>query len=200
MLPFTYNLNSQYMSKLTLPLTPSAIEYVLLGFVRHEATHGYDIYRQLAEVDGLGLVWRPKQSQLYALLNKLEADGLLAATLAYQETRPPRKLFHLTLSGTETFLAWVQTPVDHGRQFRLEFLGKLYFARREGTDAAANLLQRQKIVCQTWFDREQSSLNQVSPEHSFAYLVHTFRQGQIQAMLDWLAQCEQRLLVPSSPE
>lgn len=178
--------------------TPSAIEYVLLGFVRQQATHGYDIYQQLAAPDGLGMVWRPKQSQLYALLNKLEADGLLDATIEYQETRPPRKQFHLTPAGTEAFLIWVQSPVEHGREFRLEFLGRLYFARQEGI--AAMLLQRQKDVCQTWLNREQSILDELPLETPFAPLVHTFRLGQIQAMLTWVEQCEQILLTHLSPE
>ena len=163
-----------------MPLeTPSAIEYVLLGFVRQQATHGYDIYQQLAEPDGFGQVWRPKQSQLYALLNKLETDGLLTSTLEYQEARPPRKLFQLTPSGLATFLTRTQEPVRHGRQLRLEFLGKLYFARQESMTAAALLLHRQQSLCQTWLDREQTNLNRFSTDPSFAYLVHTFRLGQI---------------------
>ncbi len=176
--------------------TPIPIEYVLLGFVRQQATHGYDIYQQLAGASGLGLVWRPKQSQLYALLNKLETDGLLAATLEYQESRPPRKLFHLTPLGMETFLTWIREPVRHGRHFRLEFLGKLYFAHQEGSDAAATLLHHQKTLCQSWLDREQNTLQHAAAPPSFAYLVHTFRLGQIQAMLTWVAQCEHVLLAP----
>lgn len=181
-------------------LPPSAIEYVLLGFVHQQATHGYDIYQQLADTNGLGLVWRPKQSQLYALLNKLEADGLLAATLEYQESRPPRKLFHLTSLGTATFLTWIQEPVWQGRHFRLAFLGKLYFAHKEGIDAAATLLHSQKTLCQSWLNREQTTLEHAAAPPSFAHLVHTFRLGQIQAMLAWVEQCEQVLITPSSPE
>ena len=40
----------------------------------------------------------------------------------------PRKMLRLTPRGREAFAEWVRNPVEHGRDFRLEFLAKLYFA------------------------------------------------------------------------
>jgi len=47
--------------------------------------HGYEIYQQLRAATGLGLVWRIKRSQLYALLAEIEARGYVAATTLPQE-------------------------------------------------------------------------------------------------------------------
>ena len=76
--------------------------------------HGYEIYQHMSDPNGLGLVWVVKQSRLYALLAGLEKEGYIEAVLEPQESRPPRKVFHLTESGEKVFLNWVQSPVPHG--------------------------------------------------------------------------------------
>ena len=78
------------MSRVNLPLTT---EHALLGFLRRRPMYGYEIHQQLTHPTGLGLVWRLKQSQLYALLAKLEEAGYVTTTIEPQETRPPRKIF-----------------------------------------------------------------------------------------------------------
>ena len=44
--------------------TPLSVELALLGFVRHEPHHGYEIYRRLSETPEFKLIWRVKQSRL----------------------------------------------------------------------------------------------------------------------------------------
>jgi PadR family transcriptional regulator AphA len=110
----------------------------------------------------LGHVWRIKQSQLSARLARLEEAGFLASTVETQDTRPPRKVLHLTPVGEAAFKSWLITPVQHGRDFRLDSLAKLFFANRDPGDA----------------------------------LVLLFRLGQLDAILDWLANCETELAHP----
>ena len=172
--------------------SPLTIEHALLGFLRRQPGHGYEIYQQLCDPAGLGLVWRIKQSQLYALLAKLEDKGYVTATLEPQGTRPPRKVFELTPAGRNVFLEWVQSPVPHGRQLRLDFLAKLYFARRE--DLATQLIERQRITCGEWLAAQQEQANAVEANQPYDWLVYRFRIGQIQAMLNWLDVCEQTLV------
>jgi DNA-binding PadR family transcriptional regulator len=121
-------------------------------------------------------VWHLKQSHLYALLARLEAAGYLASATATQGNRPPRKMLHLTARGEAAFAEWLASPVEHGRDFRLEFLAKLFFAARDGSPAIAALLASQP----------------------FEQLVLRFRLGQIQAILPWLDQCAQVLSAPAS--
>lgn len=168
-----------------------SIELGLLGFLRQGAAHGYALHQALAQPGGLGTVWQIKLSQLYALLGKLEDAGYVTATLEPQQNKPPRKIFELTEEGACAFLAWVQRPVRHGRALRLEFLVKLYFARQEGADVARRLLAAQRRECDGWLVAEQASLHaETAGGRQYSALVHQFRQGQIQAMLSWLDQCE----------
>ena len=166
------------------------IEHALLGFLRQQPRHGYAIHQKLADPAGLGLVWQIKLGQLYALLGKLEQAGYVMATTEPQENRPPRKLFHLTATGEAVFLAWVESPVRHGRSLRLEFLVKLYFARREGVGTVARLLAAQREQCRAWLAAEQAVVDEeVQHGHVYGRLIHQFRLGQIEAMLIWLDAC-----------
>jgi len=179
----THLMNINNMSPLTR--TPLTIEHALLGFLLNSPMHGYDIHRQMMDASGLGQVWQVKQSQLYALLNRLEEEGYLHAELEMQDSRPPRKMFSLTEEGRNTFLNWVSQPVKHGRDMRLDFLVKLHFARKLGSETAQSLIAIQKETCNKW-----QSQRAISQKGSFEWLISEFRHGQIQAMLSWLDQCK----------
>jgi DNA-binding PadR family transcriptional regulator len=151
------------------------------------------MYQRLSAVDALRLVWRLKQSHLYALLAKLEADGLVTSSTETQETRPPRRVLRLTPSGEDTFAGWIATPVRHGRDFRLEFLAKLYFATQVGASATRELLDQQRATCQGWIRDLEAQGAASDPERPFERLIYQFRVTQIEAIIHWLDTCEQTL-------
>ncbi|MEW5960228.1 MAG: PadR family transcriptional regulator [Chloroflexota bacterium] len=173
---------------------PLTTEYALLGFLRRRPMYGYEIHQQLADPTGLGLVWRLKQSRLYALLGKLEEHGLVTTTLEPQESRPPRKVFELTDQGRDAFLSWVEQPVEHGRRLRLDFLAKLYFAQQEGAAITQKLIEQQRQTCLSWLAEQQDQAEALAETQPYDWLVHQFRVSQIQAMLDWLDTCQKTLL------
>lgn len=169
---------------------PLAIEYALLGYLQQEPLHGYAIYRRLADPAGLGTVWRLKQSQLYALLDKLEAAGCVTATVEPQAGRPPRKVFRLTRAGRGAFRRWLHSPVATPRQMRQEFLAKLYFARRAGHAAARELIELQRAACREWLAGQTARAEAQRAAQPYAALVSRYRSGQLRAMLAWLDECE----------
>jgi DNA-binding PadR family transcriptional regulator len=186
-------MNSYVMSPLLQ--SPLTIEHALLGFLRQSPMHGYEIYQRMSDANGLGTVWRIKQSHLYALLTRLEKEGLVRSTLEPQGVHPPRKVFHLTPTGEEAFLDWVQHGVDHGRDIRLDFLVKFYFAQPEGTALTLRLIERQRMACQNWLTRQQAVADSLGDDQPFERLVNQFRMGQTEAMLHWLDACEQTVSV-----
>jgi DNA-binding PadR family transcriptional regulator len=147
------------------------------------------MYLHLQQTEQLGLVWRLKQGNLYALLASLEAEGYLVGTIEPQGTRPPRKVLQLTSRGKTTFAEWLKTPVEHGRDFRQEFLAKLYFATRSGDETAAALLARQRGVCRHWLKDLEAKSTALPAERPFEHLVVRYRIGQIEATLRWLEEC-----------
>jgi PadR family transcriptional regulator AphA len=173
--------------------TSLSIEWSLLGFLAEQPMHGYEISQRLSQAAELGLVWHLKQSRLYALLTRLEERGYIDYTLEPQDARPPRKVYALTPEGRAALETWLHAPVEHGRDFRLEFLAKLYFAQREGEGVLHALFEAQRCLCQEWLARQQADLEAREPD-TFEWLVCRFRLGQVQAILEWLDVSEDALL------
>ena len=169
--------------------SPFSFEYVLLGIIYQHPIHGYELFKEVSQLEGIALIWKVKQSQLYALLDKLEIEGYIQSTLISNEARPTRKQYCLTEAGLASFLAWAQTPVKHGRDIRQDFLARLYFAQRLGKDAVTLLLEQQKEVCQTWRDGVNLRLKSLVDSHSFDRLIYEYRLKQMDATLSWLDDC-----------
>jgi PadR family transcriptional regulator, regulatory protein AphA len=109
--------------------SPLTIEYLLLGLLDQGPNHGYHLYKELDRFEGVGLVWHIKQGKLYALLDRLETEGLLEAKLISNQEYPPRKEYSLTEHGKMVYQNWMQSPVNHGREMRQDFLARYYFAQ-----------------------------------------------------------------------
>jgi len=176
---------------------PLSLEIALLGYFSQAEEHGYQIHRRHNAPEGLGAVWSIKQAQLYALLGKLEEEGYLSASIQFQETRPARRVYRITPEGQAAFQAWLESPVERPRQMRAEFQLKLHFVRRQGNEAVIRLLEAQRRVCQGWLEALPASEEEAG--NVDVWLVGRFRRGQIQAMLDWLDLCQQRL-APANPD
>lgn len=174
---------------------PLTMEYALLGLLCEQPMHGYTIHQRIQAGQDYGLVWRVKQGMLYAMLARLESEGLLASSVETQGARPPRKLYCLTAKGETVLHAWLQTPVSNGRDFRLEFLTKLYFAERAGARTALTLIRRQYAASQAQLNELATQAQALAQAGSFAGLVSDFRIGQMEAVLSWLKHCEQRFSV-----
>jgi DNA-binding PadR family transcriptional regulator len=169
------------------------LEIALLGLLRAQPRHAYELHQLLQETEPLGIIWRLKQSNLYALLAKLEEVGYVASELEPHGARPPRKMLRLTPQGREAFAEWVRNPVEHGRDFRLEFLAKLYFATQVSENATHELLDRQRAACQRWIGELEAQVVASDPERPFERLIYHFRVTQMEAILRWLDTCEQAL-------
>jgi DNA-binding PadR family transcriptional regulator len=164
---------------------PPGMEIALLGFLIDSPQHGYQLHQMILDPTGLGLIWHLKQSQLYALLNKLEGDGCITSTLQNQDPHPPRRVVELTNLGRKVFMDWVSSPVTLPRLIRQEFLAKLYFARRENKDRVQQLIEKQRSVCTTWIDGFKTQQRASEPK-SYQWKLYQYRLGQIEALQHWL--------------
>ncbi len=175
---------------------PLSLEHALLGFLRQQPMYPYEIHQTLAQAKDLGRVWHLKQSQLYALLARLEEAGYITTITEAQGTRPPRKVMTLTPGGLAAFDNWLASPVAHGRDFRLEFLAKLYFATQSGPDAVAALIEGQRQTCAIWLVDLAAQAAALRESSRFDWLVLQFRITQISAIVSWLDTCAATLIRP----
>jgi PadR family transcriptional regulator AphA len=170
-------------------------QWVLLGLLTRKPMHGYELHQFFTPPSPLGHIWYLGISRLYKLLQNLEEQGYLEVEVETQETRPDKKVYHVTVSGREAFLDWLQTPVKGMRSIRVEFLGKLFLAQTLDPAMVERLIDRQTESCEELLRTLQAAM----PGDGFEDLVLRFRAGQIEAALDWLSYCR-RTLLPESPK
>lgn len=170
-------------------------EWVLLGLLTRKPMHGYELHQFFAPPSPLAQIWYLGISQMYKLLRELEEQGHVEVSVEPQEARPDRKVYHVTASGRQAFLHWLQTPVDGIRLMRVELLGKLYLARTLDPEIVERVIDRQAEACRV----SLRDLGDAMPGPGFEDLVLRFRAGQIEAALEWLDYCRQALLA-GTPE
>lgn len=182
------------MTRKTLPLS---LENILLGFIAEQPTHGYDLYKKMTGMGGIALIWHVKQSQLYALLEKLETRGLLSSTLLPGESYLLRKEFALTSSGMQQYTTWVSSPVEHGRDMRQEFLAKLFFAQKGDPRVFGGLLLKQRQSCLRWLDNLERKFNAIDESQIYERMILQYRITQTRAMIDWLETYSPQTIQPA---
>jgi PadR family transcriptional regulator AphA len=176
---------------MTTPEMPA--EHAILGLLSLDdgAGHGYDLARHFGEGQPLGGVLRLEPGMLYHHLKKLERAGWLTSTVEPQGSRPPRQVYRITDDGRQELSRWLQEPVAHTREIRLEFLVKLYFARRFDPALATRLIAEQRETCERLEQSLASQLTtldatQTEDEQAFTRLVLELRLAQTRAAIEWL--------------
>ena len=170
------------------------IEIALLGFLNKEPKHGYDLHKEISDLSGIGIVWRVKMGKLYAMLHKLENNQWVVTNVTQEGNRPQRTQYHITPQGQTVFEQWLDSPVRKGRDFRIIFLLKMYFALKGGEGRVGQLIALQKETCQQWlvdFEKQEGKSSKQPPD--FEQIVLNFRITQINGYLAWLDWCQDHI-------
>ena len=174
---------------------PPVFEYVLLGLIRKHSTHGYELFHSLHRDQGIGMIWQVKPARLYAVLDRLDANGWLEAELQTGEGFIPRKCCSISAAGEQAFQTWLATPVSSPHRMRQEFLARLYFSLQENRQTGLQLVQRQLETCRSWQLKMHQDLEKLPAGQVFEQEVLRFRTGQVQAMQNWLEQLSETFQV-----
>ncbi|MBA2521164.1 MAG: PadR family transcriptional regulator [Chloroflexia bacterium] len=180
-------------------------EHAILGLLwlaeADGSGYGYDLARHFSDGQPLAEILRLEPGMLYHHLKKLDRAGWVTAEREEIGPRPPRRIYKLTGEGRTKLLAWLGEPVAHTREIRLEFLVKLYFARRLDPERAARLLAEQRTMLEriadslaeqvARFDHQASSADPA--DRGFTHLVLELRLSQTRAAMAWLEAASQKL-------
>jgi PadR family transcriptional regulator, regulatory protein AphA len=161
-------------------------EYLILGVLAGGSRHGYDLYQYLEE--NFGFVWILGRSQTYALLSRMEQTGLVTHKRQVQENRPDRKNFSLSPEGKKIFKRWVNRPVPHVRDLRLEFLAKIHFLELGDRKSLKKLIESQEGVCRDKLSKIEERKRSATAD--IERLTCDFRLSQTKAALLWLENLE----------
>jgi PadR family transcriptional regulator AphA len=176
------------MPALTVSHRSRSPEYALLGFLYIQPNHGYDLHRML--IAELGQTWHISQSQTYAILKRLEAQGFISSTTVEQEKLPAMQNLTVSPAGRQRFETWLETSTGSSvRAIRLEFITRLYFAQKLSPERILPLIEAQTAEVQNALVRLEVSLAFLPDGQKFNRLSLQLRIQQLKSILDWLVEC-----------
>jgi PadR family transcriptional regulator PadR len=73
------------------------LQYCVLALLAQAEHYGFDLVRELAEVDGMVT----SEGTIYPLLSRLRRDGLVETTWRESPSGPPRRYHRLTEAGRD---------------------------------------------------------------------------------------------------
>ncbi len=125
---------------------PSLTEHAVLAVLGEGPAHGFAIARELSPDGEIGRVWTVRRPLVYRALDRLVTGGLVTPHGTEPgDAGPRRTVLRLTTRGREVLDAWLQRPVAHIRDLRVEFLLKLAFLRRGGRPTR-RLVETQRVT------------------------------------------------------
>jgi DNA-binding PadR family transcriptional regulator len=93
-------------------------KHAILGVLMQCPGHGYRIKKIFAPFisrDGLN------DGQVYPILARLERDGLVRKEIVRQTKSPDKKIYHITDTGREEFLSWLEGSEDEAPPVKYDF-------------------------------------------------------------------------------
>lgn len=185
---------SEYMKSARPHFGARSPEFALLGFLFETADYGYSLHNRLQAE--LGYVWHISQSQTYTILKRLVNHGDLSSTLQDQEKLPSRQLLRITSRGRKRFKQWLEHPTGSSvRAIRLEFITRLYFARKIFPDLQAKMLSSQIKEVDASLERLKKILADLPLEQSFNRMSLDLRIRQLDSIRTWLELCHAELKI-----
>jgi DNA-binding PadR family transcriptional regulator len=175
------------------PLTP---DETILGLLAAQARHGYQLLECFHDSSQLGTVWYLSTSQVYAVLKRLEQQGLIAGRTVEMSDAPTRTEYCLTEAGENRLHGWLDEvyPSPSIRRIRVEFLSRLFIARLLNIPTLT-IVKQQKAACRQRLAELVAERAQTMPGISF--LTTELVIAQLSAVLQWIDRCE---LVPKEEE
>lgn len=178
-----------------------ALKHILLGLLGSPAS-GYDLKREFNQ--SLTHFWGAELSQIYPLLDRLEAQGLLKSRRSASEKGPARRVYRRTAKGTRALREWLSAGPEFGGN-RIPFLAQVYFLNQlEGNDGALGYLEKLRTKIETtlgmlrsiesgWRADDPRYPDELSDEDFFPQLTLSAGISTWQARLDWCEQSIARL-------
>lgn len=162
----------------------------ILGLLSAETRHGYDLLEHFRETAELGRVWTMSTSQVYAVLKRMEKQGLIRGEERAAPGAPPRIEYSVTAAGRERLQKWLfeREPSASMRRVRVEFMSRLYVARLLNLPAG-EIVANQRRACRQQLARTRSAREATAS--AVERTVLDFVIGQLEAAIKWLERADE---------
>jgi len=126
--------------------TGSLADQVCLAVIAERPTHGWAIVKLLRADGDLGRIWSLSRALTYRSIDQLAEAGLIE-----REGDGRRTELRITTAGRRRTRRWLNEPVEHVRDLRIEFLLKVRLHERSNSDPSA-LIDAQRNALRSALD------------------------------------------------
>lgn len=170
-------------------------EFALLGFMIAGPSHGYDLHQRFTTE--LGHIWHVSQSQVYAVLKRLEQRGDITSQVVEQDKLPARQKLRITAQGRQRLFEWLEFGIaKNSRSIRLEFLTRLYFAQLHRPEIIGSIYNKQLAEIELAVERLESLLEHLPSEQIYNRLSLDLRLQQMRLIQNWMAEIRTQFHIP----
>jgi PadR family transcriptional regulator AphA len=158
----------------------------MLGHMRRREVSGYDL-KKFAD-ESLGYLWAPSKTQLYVVLRRLVADGLIEVRDLRQTHRPDKQLYRITSDGRTVVREWLERDEEETDPDRSIFMLKFFFGRQAAPEAIRRQLDAfrtayaDRLAVYEDIDRNAGSR---ATRDTYTYLALQYGMARAQAAVTW---------------
>jgi DNA-binding PadR family transcriptional regulator len=116
-----------------------SLEHAILGFLNYRPYSGYDL-KKIFDTS-VRHFWPADQSQIYRTLRGMSEKGWVEIEVIPQESRPDRKLYHITSAGREELRRWLLTPLPPEENRSADMI-QVFFAAQLSDDEILGIFER----------------------------------------------------------
>jgi DNA-binding PadR family transcriptional regulator len=170
-----------------------SFRHTVLGLLAQRPRHGYELRAALEALIGGKANWDIKPAQIYTTLARLENSGLVVEQSVEQDVGPERRIYAITLAGTEALQTWFAeaSAADHQRD---EFFVKLMLGLASGVADPFQLIHTQRAQLYTDLHTITAQRTCLDPRNGLAHILLLEKVAMhLEADLRWLDMTEARL-------
>lgn len=121
-----------------------SLKYAVLGFLNNTKLSGYDLQKKIDST--INHFWPSTQSQIYRTLKELVESGLIEMQIIYQDDKPNKKLYSITVNGESELEIWLNSKIELPNH-RNQFLVQLFFSTNlDNENIVKNLIHYKEIM------------------------------------------------------
>jgi PadR family transcriptional regulator AphA len=122
-------------------------EHAVLGLLSEGPSHGFAISKQLGPDSEVGRILTVRRPLVYRALDRLVEAGLAKPIHTEKGISGPNRVIHqITKSGRGELDRWLDLPVDHIRDIRIEFLLKVALLIRARTSPGSLITAQRRSL------------------------------------------------------
>ena len=166
-----------------------APDEVILGLLKAQPTHGYELLEYFRSPASLGRIWTMSTSQMYAVLKRLSNNCDILGRVLDGPNAPSRVEYMVTGEGNQKLEAWLYDPEPSAsiHRIRVLFLSRVYIANLLNTPLES-IITAQTKSCQA--QQEVLLEQRANSQSEIEQLTLDFVISQLISAINWLKESQ----------